>query len=192
MKKLSEAWTWVGRGIVLTSAMALGMASGCGSSSGNSGESEEQLTGTPCTGNAACGPVGWCMTADSVEEVSEGDILVTVPDGYCSKLNCRKGLGENECGTGGYCFDLRQYLPDNPIGLCGLVCESEADCRDGYICHDGSLDLDGRVIFEPLPFKSCLPPGLLCLLDIANPDCPDAAPPLDALAPVDGGADASL
>lgn len=174
----------------LALALAGVVAPACGGDE-ETGDSGEQITGTPCTKNAQCGPLGWCMTNESVEEVSEGDIVVNIPGGYCSQLNCRKGYGEEVCGENSYCFDLKQYLPDNPIGLCGKICSSEADCRDGYLCHDGSLTTDGQVIFKPLPHKACLPPALLCLLDIANPDCPDAAPVFDAGGGKDAGADAS-
>ena len=179
---------WVIQSVVLGAFVVLA-APGCGSDEEEE-DTGEQKTGIACAKNKDCGPLGWCMTAETVKDVSDGTIVVEpedIPDGYCSQLSCRKGEGENVCGTGGYCFDLRQYLPDNPIGLCGQTCQSDSDCRTGFVCHDGALTYQGVEVFKPLPFKACLPPVLLCLLDIAQPECPDVVPPIDAGAPPDDG-----
>ena len=144
--------------------------------------SQQASTGSPCTKNDDC-QAGFCITNDTFKAVTEGS-EAEIPGGYCSKLACRKGGGDEECGPGAYCFSLEQYLP-TALGVCGKVCKSVTDCRDGYVCTDGSGPQ-----FQPLPFSVCLSPSVLCLLDIPHPSCPPPEGGTDAGA-ADAGSDAA-
>jgi hypothetical protein len=134
-------------------------------------------TGDPCTVATECFGAT-CLTTEFVNDLGLAPGS-EVPGGYCSKLACTKGGGEEECGPGGFCFDLGQY--GIPTGVCGRVCETDADCgRTGYFCTDGDSPT-----YEPLPRKVCLPPDLICALDIPIAQCPEAG------APDSGGSDSA-
>lgn len=152
---------------------------GSGGSSG-SGGGQKRDTGSACTDGAQCFG-GLCLTNKTFAELTENDAEAEIPGGYCSLLVCPKNQAEGACGPGGYCFDLEQFV-ETPLTACFDVCESDSDCRqsEGYICTDVSGSQ-----WTPLPKKACLPPSLLCLLEVPQPSCPDVGADAGA-----GGSDA--
>lgn len=81
---------------------------------------EDGEVGSACATDADCGS-GRCMLAE--------DIMGTpFADGYCTG-SC---VEDSDCGAMGRC--VPGFL--GAIGICGLRCESDADCeRDGYRCR---------------------------------------------------------
>ena len=135
-------------------------------------------TGDPCTEQQKDQCFGGlCLTDHTFEQLTENHNQAEIPNGYCSLLNCKPvNAPEGQCGPGAYCFDLEQFV-DTPLTACFKECQTDDDCRkdEGYLCTDFS-----GTQYEPLPRKACLPPSLLCLLDVATPQCPNAGPPKDA------------
>jgi hypothetical protein len=140
----------------------------CGSEQEKEQEYLGKPTGDPCTLDTECIAGGVCLTNESFTQLTDGSVT-EIPGGYCSKIACRKNLGEEECGPGAYCFNLQAYVCE-PLGVCGKLCSDESECRDGYECTDGS-----NHGVEALPQKACLPPGLFEL--VAGETCTDAATP---------------
>jgi len=178
MKK-NTAWFRVIIPVVFASLTAM-VACGSddsGGSGGSSGSTGNKLnSGSACTQNDQCYG-GLCLTDETFAELTENGAEAEIPGGYCSKLVCKhKNEAEQDCGPGAFCFDLEQFV-ESPLTACFQTCESDTDCRngEGYICTDVS-----GTTWEPLPRKACLPPSLLCLLEVPQPSCPDVGP--------DGGA----
>ncbi len=86
---------------------------------------EDGVVGSACAIDTDC-PNGRCM-------VAEGITGTPFPDGYCTG-DC---VEDSDCGATGRC--VPGFL--GAIGICGLRCESDADCeRDGYRCRvDGDI-----------------------------------------------------
>ncbi|OGQ78061.1 MAG: hypothetical protein A2289_21230 [Deltaproteobacteria bacterium RIFOXYA12_FULL_58_15] len=136
------------------------------SDNGGGGDSNiELLTGAACTDDDQCIGGNLAVCLDNATFLLLAGKEVEIPDGYCSRLGCVTNVGEDECGHGGYCFDLQQFL-NRPLGACLKLCVTTDDCRNGYECMDGA---GGR--YDPLPFKACLSPALACLLSIPHPSC---------------------
>ena len=114
--------------------------------------SDDLPTGDACTQNNQC-PGGLCLDDETFASLTEGNSTANIPGGYCSMLQCTVG-GTEQCGPDGFCYDLEAYV-ETPFSACFKTCDSEADCRDGYLCTDASQSPD----YPPLPEKACLPSG---------------------------------
>ncbi len=89
------------------------------------------------------------------------------PGGYCTQLNC----GPNSCADEAACVLFNSALPGcgfddraGPTGsrvarsFCMAQCESNGDCRDGYLCADPRTSPWNAVILDDNQNKrSCLP-----------------------------------
>ena len=128
------------------------------------------------------------------------------PGGYCTQLNCQA----NTCADEASCVLFNSALPgcgyDDRAGrfgsrvarsFCAAQCESNGDCRDGYVCADPTSYPWNAVILDGNQSKrSCLPVPLEGqdggAPDGGAPVCKPTAPnmsPIDASAPsIDGGA----
>ncbi len=123
-------------------------------------------TGAPCEKSEEC-YTQFCITNESFKSLSDGK-EGNIPGGYCSRILCDILIDPlEECGPSAECFDIQAYTDTN-MAVCLATCESASDCREGYECTDGSAAED----VPPFPKKVCLPPDLLCLLDIPNAACP--------------------
>ena len=153
-----SAWILSMAGVV-----SLLIASGCSDDkkAADAASTSGALVGAACVDNAGCAS-GYCITTDQFKTLTSGMNNAEIPMGYCSRLSC---LAQEDCGEGADCFNLAQYMLQ--LQICLKVCTADTDCRNGYVCTDGSgPNLPGQ------PKKSCLPPPLLCLLDIPHASCP--------------------
>jgi hypothetical protein len=160
------------RTISACAVLAGGLATAsCGSSGGGDGgpaPAQKGTTGDPCTRGDDCA-TDFCITDETFKTLTEGQ-EANIPGGYCSKLSCMIDTSTEECGEGGYCYDLGQYF-GAAIGVCFHRCETVADCRTGYLCTDAAAPG-----FEPLPSRACVAPDLLCLIGVPLESCPAATP----------------
>ena len=161
-----RAW-WLGLCAAAAAAVALLAGASCDDDDGDNGtggSGQTYLTGEPCTLNDECiGQI--CLTDESFEALTEDS--AEIPDGYCSGFICNpNSADEANCGPGAFCYDLEPYT-DAPFTACLRTCNTVADCRDGYECTGA----EGSDDYPPLPHKACLPPDLLCLLDLPHPSC---------------------
>lgn len=131
-----------------------------------------------------------------------GDRLcdLSQPGGYCTQLNCRG----NGCADEAACVLFNSAVPGcayddraGPFGsrvarsFCMAVCESNADCRDGYVCADPRTPPWNAVILDDDQSKrACLAAPLDTQQGGATergptpPVCGPAAPPMS---PIDAG-----
>ncbi len=142
---------------------------GGGGGTGGGSTVNSGLVGDPCTADSQC-IGGLCLDDETFEALTEGYQTANIPDGYCSELACAKNQGEEACGPGAYCFDLEPYV-DTAFTACFALCDSVADCRDGYLC----TDISNSTLYPPLPFKACFAPDFLCLLVADANVCPAGA-----------------
>ncbi|MBX3263206.1 MAG: hypothetical protein KF782_26260 [Labilithrix sp.] len=130
------------------------------------------------------------------------------PGGYCTQLNCQG----NGCADEASCVLFNSALPgcgyddrSGPFGsriarsFCAAVCESNGDCRGGYVCADPrTYPWNAIILDDDQNKRSCLPVPLegqdagAALETPKAPVCEATAPPvdpIDASAPsLDGGA----
>lgn len=120
------------------------------------------------------------------------------PGGYCTQLNC----GGNGCADDGSCVLFDSAIPgcgyDDRAGafgsrvarsFCMAMCESNGDCRDGYVCADPRTAPWNAVILDDNQGKrSCLALPLEGQTSSAPdastssaPVCGPTAPPVDAI-----------
>jgi hypothetical protein len=148
--------------ILFLAGCAWVMAAGCSSSSSSPADASTSgaaLIGDPCTTNADCAS-SYCVTSEQFGVLTKQK--VDIPGGYCALLSCNT---KADCGAGADCYNLAQY--DLQLFICLKNCTSNSDCRQGYTCTNGSgPNLPG------FPDKACLPPPLLCILDVPDPSCP--------------------
>lgn len=126
-----------------------------------------------------------------------GDRLcdITAPGGYCTVYNCEPGAcpeDESLCVEFGAqrspaaaCQDLQAPSPYART-FCMATCESNADCRDGYVCENLSNDnpWDALLIDLDRGDKACMVPvstmefmesdddgfGAACQAELPSPD----------------------
>jgi hypothetical protein len=117
---------------------------------------------------AACSPEIGDKCAVSTDCSVRGDRLcdTSQPGGYCTQLNC----GGNGCADEGSCVLFGSAIPgcgfddrSGPFGsrvarsFCMAKCESNGDCRDGYVCADPRKFPWNAVILDDNQTKrSCL------------------------------------
>ncbi|MBX3227982.1 MAG: hypothetical protein KIT84_27845 [Labilithrix sp.] len=136
----------------------------------------------------------------------QGDRLcdTSQPGGYCTQLNCRGNDCFNEAAcvlfgsaVAGCSYDDRagQYGSRVARSFCMKTCESDADCRGGYLCADprtypwNAIILDGNqdrrgclpVPREDLDGGRSVEPA--SLPEVCGPAPADAAAPIEASAP---------
>ncbi len=120
-------------------------------------------------GIAACTPEIGDKCQVSTDCSVRGDRLcdTSQPGGYCTQLNC----GANNCADEAACVLFGSALPgcgfddrSGPYGsrvarsFCMAQCESNSDCRDGYICADPRSTPWNAVILDDNQNKrGCLP-----------------------------------
>jgi hypothetical protein len=92
---------------------------------------------------------------------------VSQPDGYCTQLNCQGNACPNEAA----CVLFNSAIPgcgfddrSGPFGsriarsYCSAKCDSNGDCRDGYVCADPRSYPWSAVILDNNQNKrTCLP-----------------------------------
>jgi hypothetical protein len=132
-----------------------------------------------------------------------GDRLcdISQPGGYCTQLNC----AANGCSDDASCVLFNSAIPgckfDDRGGMsgsrvarsfCMKWCESNGDCRDGYVCADPrGYPWNAVILDDNQAKKSCLATPLegqdggTAGPAAAAPVCGPAAPPLT---PIDAGA----
>lgn len=135
---------------IWVATLSLLVASGCGKSIGDS-----------------CKSVNECITTDTnrlcLTQDGEG-----FPGGYCTKFNCG---GSNACPEEAACVAYRYTLSGAGGGECSEVtglsrlqrtycmfrCDSNDDCRDGYVClsADGENPLGATIIDQHAGAKIC-------------------------------------
>lgn len=101
------------------------------------GKLNDDVAGTACTNDAACGPNGRCANdlslAGALGGLGGGGAMTPMEGdakgGYCTK-GCRNN---SECGKGGVCLGSLLGLTE---GTCRKACTAETDCRsgEGYEC----------------------------------------------------------
>ena len=125
-----------------------------------------------------------------------GDRLcdISQPGGYCTQLNCRAG----GCADEAACVLFNSAVPgcgyddrSGPFGsrvarsFCVAKCESNGDCRSGYVCADPRSEPWNAVILDDDQGKrGCLPvssEGLDAGAPGAAPICGPAAPPVSTI-----------
>lgn len=96
--------------------------------------------------HVACQPDIGDDCTTSIECSQTGDRIcdVTQPGGYCTQFNCEPGNCPDESNC--VAFDarlspLKECRDDNGASRitrawCMKICESNEDCRDGYVCAD--------------------------------------------------------
>ena len=161
---------------------------------------------------AACTPEIGDKCQISTDCSTQGDRLcdTSQPSGYCTQLNC----GQNSCPDEASCVLFGSAIPgcgfDDRAGpggsrvarsFCMAQCESNGDCRPGYVCADPKSFPWNAVILDDNQIKrSCLPVpdegrdaavvGPLASAPVCSATAPDAgvieasAPNLDAGASV--------
>jgi hypothetical protein len=171
------------RGTVERWAWLLALAGGLAATSGCSPKIGDKCTiSTDCslTGDRLCDP--------------------TQPGGYCTVFNCEPGRcpDDSVCVsfTEGSCTSsalARRFVRT----FCMLVCESNDDCRAGYLCLDITNDPARQVVDQdPSSRKICTVVASMAA-PMSTPDppvcfSPDSGPPAaDTGAPGEDGADAS-
>lgn len=104
--------------------------------------------------HVACQPDIGDDCTTSIECSQTGDRLcdVTQPGGYCTQFNCESGSCPDESNC--VAFNARlSPLPgcrdDNGASRiartsCMKICESNADCREGYVCADLKQENNSR------------------------------------------------
>lgn len=128
------------------------------------------------------------------------------PEGYCTQLDCQGG----GCGDEAACVLFNSALPgcgyDDRAGrsgsrvarsFCAAKCESNGDCRDGYVCATPTAYPWNAILLDSDQGKrSCLPAPLegqdggapTGEAPVCRPTAPNMSP-IDASAPsIDGGA----
>jgi hypothetical protein len=148
----------------------------------------------------ACTPEIGDKCNASTDCSTRGDRLcdTSQPGGYCTVLNCRGG----SCADDAVCVLFGSAVPgcgyDDRSGtfgsrvarsFCMAQCESNADCREGYVCESPRVFPWNAVILEnDQGRRACLPRPLEGLDAGAPPSgalvCGPAAP---ALTPIDAG-----
>lgn len=124
----------------------------------------------------------------------QGDRLcdLSQPDGYCTQLNCQR----NSCADEASCVLFGAALPgcgfddrSGPFGsrvarsFCMAKCESNSDCRKGYVCADPRTPPWSALILDDDQGKrSCLT-APLSDLDGGAPSTDDRASVCSAVAP---------
>lgn len=154
-------------------------------------------------GMIACTPEIGDKCQVSTDCSIRGDRLcdVSQPGGYCTQLNCRG----NSCADEAACVLFNSALPGcayddraGPFGsrvarsFCMAKCESNGDCRDGYVCADARTYPWNAVILDDDQGKrTCLAmplegqDGGTAGPGVTAPVCGPAAPPVS---PIDAGA----
>lgn len=104
----------------LLAGVVLACSSSSTSSSGATSTTGQKLSvGAPCTSDDQCGSSPFmCMMGDH-------------PGGYCMR-DCDISKGDADCPSEAIC----QY--DGMVGECHLKCNSNSDCRSGYMCAPAS------------------------------------------------------
>jgi hypothetical protein len=134
---------------------------------------------------AACTPKIGDSCNISTDCSSQGDRLcdTSQPSGYCTQLNC----AQNSCPDEASCVLFGSAIPgcgfddrSGPGGsrvarsFCMAQCDSNSDCRPGYVCADPKAPPWNATILDDNQIKrSCLPAPV-----------PDAAPVIPSNAPV--------
>lgn len=120
-------------------------------------------------GLAACTPKIGDSCKVSTDCSSRGDRLcdTSQPGGYCTLLDCRGGscADESSCvlfgsAVPGCGFDDRSGSYGSRVArsFCMAKCESDGDCRDGYVCADPrSYPWNAVILDNDQGKRSCLP-----------------------------------
>jgi hypothetical protein len=116
----------ISRFVIVGAAGAL-LAFACGSdNTGSSGTTGQKLSvGSPCTMDSECGSAPFMCMLDH-------------PGGYCMR-NCDITKGDADCPSESVC----QF--DGTAGECHLKCDSQANCRTGYVCSPAASDPNNKV-----------------------------------------------
>lgn len=131
-----------------------------------------------------------------------GDRLcdISQPGGYCTQLNCRA----NTCADEAACILFNSAVPgcgyddrSGPFGsrvaraFCMAKCESNGDCRDGYVCADPrTYPWNAAILDDDQGKRACLAIPLegqdagTADAAPAAPVCGPAAPPMS---PIEAG-----
>jgi hypothetical protein len=120
-------------------------------------------------GIAACKPEIGDKCVVSTDCSANGDRLcdTSQPGGYCTQLNC----GPNSCPDQGSCVLFGSSIPgcgfddrSSPTGsrvsrsFCMAMCETNGDCRSGYVCAaPTTFPWNAVILDDDQAKKSCLP-----------------------------------
>jgi hypothetical protein len=120
-------------------------------------------------GVAACTPEIGDKCQVSTDCSIQGDRLcdISQPEGYCTQLNCNGNSCPDEAAcvlfgsaVPGCGFDDRSGPGGSRIArsFCMAMCQSNSDCRDGYVCADARTFPWSAVILDDNQTKrTCLP-----------------------------------
>lgn len=152
---------------------------------------------------AGCRPEIGDRCVLSTDCSTRGDRLcdTSQPDGYCTVFNCRK----NSCPADSHCVLFNAAVPgcgyDDRSGgygsraarsFCVARCDSNADCRSGYVCADArTAPWNGLILDDDQAARTCMVADPAALADagagaaIASPGapapiCAPVGPPADA------------
>lgn len=123
-----------------------------------------------CLGNACSPDIGAaCTTSINCSQQGDRTCDTTMPGGYCTVPNCEP----DTCPTEAACVGFRQWPSSVPAcqdpndtrmlrSFCMFRCESNSDCRSGYVCGDVNeagnpwgasladhINRDGRICIVP-------------------------------------------
>ncbi len=131
---------------------------------------------------AACTPEIGDKCQVSTDCSVRGDRLcdTSQPGGYCTQLNC----GGNSCADEASCVLFGSAVPGcgfddraGPYGsrvarsFCMAQCESNGDCREGYVCGNPTkFPWNAKILDSNQIKRSCLP------IPIEDPDAAIASP----------------
>ncbi len=125
---------------------------------------EPSPAGGPCKVDKDCFEKGKCFTTAVINKMfdpADAEPDIEVPGGMCTRLMCSK---DEDCSTGGRCFDATPLTGGTAMKLCGWPCVDPGDCRwkEGYTCfYTGKVD----------EIQVCLPQGLVDIIDCGNGIC---------------------
>lgn len=132
-----------------------------------------------------------CFTSTDCSQRGDRLCDTAQPGGYCTLFNCRPNLCPDEASCvlfdpqiPGCGFDDRSGAGGSRIArsACMRACESDADCRDGYVCGDPRLPpWNALILDEDQGKRSCLvlPAGGFTAkseVDASAPVCQPGAP----------------
>ncbi len=116
-----------------------------------------------------------CTLSTDCSQRGDRQCDTSQPGGYCTIQGCRK----NSCPDEALCVTFRAQVPgcsyDDRGGTrlgrsyCVKYCESDTECRSGYVCRDPREDpWQGRVLDTAQGRRGCLVPASSAIVDKGN------------------------
>jgi hypothetical protein len=138
--------------------------------------------GASCAASSQCS--AGVLSAECVTEAQAQAEGFSAPGGYCTAVGCDLENPFGSCGTGATCVSL---LPS--VTGCFANCNTEADCREGYVCaeHTCRPTLICTGEGDSCNQGSGCCEGLTCLTGVCR--APRLPSPLDGGAADGGGGD---